>query len=112
MLAINQEKVMNDDCTPPLKFMGKGDINLFKLKSGYQTPSKFRSENHQWLPTEFQVDEKGHVMIKSYINNLHPEKHKKLYEIIPRILEKFIPLFEQVIKDHLEEKSNIIKEKK
>lgn len=41
--------------------------------------------------------EDGSVKIASYINNLHPTKHKQLYVTIGKIFEKFVPLFEKVL---------------
>jgi len=57
--------------------------------------------NFKWLPSEFYVNNDGKTKIKSYINNLHPIKHKKLYTIIETIFDKFIPLFENVLTDML-----------
>jgi hypothetical protein len=48
------------------------------------------------------VDEKGQVKISSYINNLHPEKHKEMYKTIGSIFENFVPLFENVLTDLLQ----------
>jgi hypothetical protein len=35
--------------------------------------------------------------ITSYINNLHPKEHKPLYEVIERIIELTIPLWNQTL---------------
>ncbi|RXW15495.1 hypothetical protein EST38_g10358 [Candolleomyces aberdarensis] len=51
------------------------------------------STKFQWLPCE--VDISGdRPKILSYINNLHPEKHKDLYHSIESIIEAAIPLWE------------------
>ncbi|RXW17675.1 hypothetical protein EST38_g8175 [Candolleomyces aberdarensis] len=51
------------------------------------------STKFQWLPCE--VDISGNrPKILSYINNLHPEKHKDLYHSIEDIIEAAIPLWE------------------
>ncbi|KAJ1823808.1 hypothetical protein LPJ60_001272 [Coemansia sp. RSA 2675] len=47
----------------------------------------------------FRVDDNGAVTIESYINNLHPIKHKALYLIIASVFSKFLPLLEQVVTD-------------
>ena len=57
------------------------------------------SNSYQWLPSEFNIKNDGRVKIESYINNLHPTEHKKLYEIIETIFEKFIPLFNKALTD-------------
>ncbi|KAJ2603237.1 hypothetical protein EV177_006711 [Coemansia sp. RSA 1804] len=54
-----------------------------------------------WLPTDIRVDMDGSVVIKSYINNLHPAKHAAFYKILSRVLEDIIPLAEQVLADLL-----------
>lgn len=49
------------------------------------------SERFQWLPAIFDVNARGKVEIKSYINNLHPTYHKELYGPIARVFEHAIP---------------------
>jgi hypothetical protein len=50
----------------------------------------------QWIPTEFKVEEDGSVRVLSYINNLHPETHSKLYDAIAAIVGHFVPMFENL----------------
>ena len=38
-----------------------------------------------------------HFRITSYINNLHPERHRDLYSIISQIVDKAIPLWDRVL---------------
>ncbi|TFK53668.1 hypothetical protein OE88DRAFT_1696699 [Heliocybe sulcata] len=57
------------------------------------------SIQHQWLPTDFSVSEAGEVASLSYINNLHPDEHKPLYQTLSGILEQFVPLWERVLGD-------------
>ncbi|PVZ96672.1 hypothetical protein BB558_007407 [Smittium angustum] len=75
------------------------------IKNRQYTPERFqyRSEKYQWLPTEFGVDADGEVKILSYINNLHPGIHEKLYGTLEKIFEKFIPLFNNVLTDSCEQ---------
>ncbi|KAJ2657705.1 hypothetical protein IWW48_004386 [Coemansia sp. RSA 1200] len=54
-----------------------------------------------WLPTDIRVDMDGSVIIKSYINNLHPTKHAAFYKTLSKALEAVIPLAEQVLADLL-----------
>ncbi|KAJ3097086.1 hypothetical protein HDU97_005294 [Phlyctochytrium planicorne] len=52
------------------------------------------SFNFQLLPSVFRVDNDGKVTIKSYINNLNPWKHGKLYGNIAGIFERMLPMLE------------------
>ena len=83
---------------PVYKFIGGGTVEIKKTFTGYisKPPS---THSYQWLPSEFDVDNKGHAHIKSYINNLHPVKHKKLYSTIAEVFSWFVPLFEKVLTD-------------
>ncbi|KAA8913689.1 hypothetical protein TRICI_003147 [Trichomonascus ciferrii] len=49
------------------------------------------SERFQWLPAIFDVNTDGKVEVMSYINNLHPNYHRELYEPIARVFEHAIP---------------------
>jgi len=60
----------------------------------------FRSERFQWLPTDFHVKEDGTVdLVSPYINNIHPEDDKALTDIIPKVMEKAVPMYEWVLSD-------------
>ncbi|CAI7580958.1 unnamed protein product [Penicillium pancosmium] len=50
------------------------------------------SKSFQWLPCEVEFTEEG-CKIVSYINNLHPEKHRDLYGVIEKVISKTIPLW-------------------
>ncbi|PVU92923.1 hypothetical protein BB559_003551 [Furculomyces boomerangus] len=76
--------------------IGKGEIE-FVISPKKQ--AEYFSEKYQWLPTEFDVDANGKVKILSYINNLHPKIHEKLYRTLEKIFEKFIPLLNSVLTD-------------
>ncbi len=56
------------------------------------TDPKFWSKDFQWLPCDvkFAGDD---VKITSYINNLHPTLHPKLYFAIEKFIAKSIPLW-------------------
>ncbi|KNE65817.1 hypothetical protein AMAG_09788 [Allomyces macrogynus ATCC 38327] len=60
-------------------------------------PNDLILDRLQWLPTEFSVDDDGKVEICSYINNLHPERHRSLYPLLARVFECALPLFERVL---------------
>ncbi|KAJ1732665.1 hypothetical protein LPJ72_003290 [Coemansia sp. Benny D160-2] len=68
--------------------------DIYKDYSSYHYPHSFC-----WLPTDIQVDMDGSVVIKSYINNLHPTKHAAFYKTISKAIEAVIPLAEQVLTD-------------
>ena len=58
------------------------------------------SEKFQWLPSDFAVAEDGTVALLSpYINNVHGQKHPALESVIPRLLERAVPLWERVLSD-------------
>ncbi|BGP33139.1 hypothetical protein JCM10296v2_004928 [Rhodotorula toruloides] len=57
------------------------------------------SEKYPWLPADSEVDGVGKVHMSSYVNNVHPEKHKSLYPILAGIFERFMPAFERVLSD-------------
>ncbi|KAJ7688979.1 hypothetical protein B0H17DRAFT_1012339 [Mycena rosella] len=53
-----------------------------------------------WMPSDFTVTEDGSVkLVSSYLNNLHPVRHRPLYPIVEEIIGGFIPLFERVLGD-------------
>ncbi|KAF7330975.1 hypothetical protein MVEN_02437600 [Mycena venus] len=57
------------------------------------------SDRFCWLPSDFCVNaaDGSVTLVSSYINNLHPTKHRPLYSIIESILSSFVPLFERVL---------------
>ena len=56
------------------------------------TDPKFWSKAFQWLPCDVVFAE-DKVKITSYINNLHPALHPKLYSVIEKFIAKAIPLW-------------------
>ena len=89
-------RTVSDETLPWNQFIGGGEVSAFKsaVKQG-----KMSSETYQWLPSEVQVDENGKCAFLSYINNLHPRKHNELYHVLEKILERFLPLFNNVLTD-------------
>ena len=62
--------------------------------------SYYVSQKFQWLPSDFVVAEDGTVTLASpYINNVHPQKHASLESVVPKLLERAIPLWERVLSD-------------
>eukprot|EP01134_Creolimax_fragrantissima_P006197 CFRG6197T1 len=63
---------------------------------------KTYSDTYQWLPSDITVSEDGkEVRFNSYINNLHPYHHEKLYNCLEKVMACFIPLWESVLSDLL-----------
>ncbi|KAG0333310.1 hypothetical protein BG004_000893 [Podila humilis] len=90
--------VVEGRATPPLQFVGKGKtMEMAPMKGGID--EQYYSEKYQWLPTNCVLDDKGKVQFESYINNLHPVEHQDLYPVLSEILEKFLPMFEDVLTD-------------
>ncbi|RPA86334.1 hypothetical protein BJ508DRAFT_373076 [Ascobolus immersus RN42] len=59
---------------------------------------KVYSEKYCWLPTDFHIEKgTGKVTPAGYINNLHPRHHALLYSTISAVLEKCIPLFNEIL---------------
>ena len=54
---------------------------------------KFWSKTFQWLPCDVELTGDD-VKITSYINNLHPKVHPKLYSVIENFISKAIPLWD------------------
>lgn len=54
------------------------------------------SPNFQWLPCDVSLDEEGRAKIDSYINNLHPLQHTKLYSTIEKFIAKALPAWDAI----------------
>ena len=54
------------------------------------------STKYQWLPCNISFPDGKHAKIDSYINNLHPGDHQKLYGIIEKFVDRAIPLWNLV----------------
>ncbi|GHH53929.1 DUF4246 domain-containing protein [Streptomyces candidus] len=57
------------------------------------------SEKFQWLPTDVDVNEDGGVVLRSYVNNVHPEAHRELAAVLPDLFARMRPLLENVLTD-------------
>jgi hypothetical protein len=67
--------------------------NFFQARE--RGPLRLWSKKFQWLPCDVELDG-AKAKIISYINNLHPVEHAKLYPIIERFIEKALPLWDVV----------------
>ncbi|KAJ1807968.1 hypothetical protein LPJ56_006164, partial [Coemansia sp. RSA 2599] len=81
---------------------------FLSLQSNHKSDTSFHvpmasawsaSPNFSWLPAEFHIADDGTATIESYINNLHPGQHSKLYDLIAQVFSEVVPVFEQVITD-------------
>ncbi|QGA19153.1 hypothetical protein EYB26_006841 [Talaromyces marneffei] len=66
---------------------------------------KLFSTKFQWLPcdVEFAEDDEKGCRIISYINNLQPQKHKDLYQVIEKVITKAIPLWDESLDEAVSE---------
>ena len=102
-------KEVVDENLPWSEFIGAGDVveratklDVSKSYDKYEEQEYvdiMTSATYQWLPSEVHVDGAGKCKFLSYINNLHPYKHAELCGVLEQVLEKFIPLFNQVLTD-------------
>ncbi|MET9497828.1 DUF4246 domain-containing protein [Streptomyces sp. NPDC006552] len=62
--------------------------------SAYEFSTRF-----QWLPTDADVSDDGEVTFRSYVNNVHPERHRDLNAVLPELFARMRPLLENVLTD-------------
>lgn len=60
-------------------------------------PEYYWSTTHQWLPSNVSFTDQGAVRFTSYINNLHPIKHRNIYETIEKLIEIALPMWDQCL---------------
>ncbi|GIC85913.1 uncharacterized protein Aud_001755 [Aspergillus udagawae] len=62
-------------------------------------PHRPYSLRFQWLPCDvyFGPNDGNECRIASYINNLHPNRHRALYHIIEKILTRTIPMWNKTL---------------
>ncbi|KAF9469550.1 hypothetical protein BDZ94DRAFT_1180725 [Collybia nuda] len=81
---------------PPEK-EGKLEPQSYRYHGARQLNDPF-SRKFQWLPCDVDISYvDGGVKIKSYINNLHPQKHADLYQVIEKIIARTIPLWNMTL---------------
>ncbi|KAL9647687.1 hypothetical protein ABK040_015176 [Willaertia magna] len=86
----DSDKQILDLINPSLFCYVKG-VSTLKSKQRNKTITCDTS----FLPSELLLTENGKIEFKSYINNVDERKHKGFYEIISKILSKFVPLFSE-----------------
>ncbi|KAG0068868.1 hypothetical protein BGZ89_003959 [Linnemannia elongata] len=91
-------RVTDVEAIPPLDFITAGKVlDVAPVPKSSTVRSVFYSKTHQWLPTDFDITPEGKIKARSYINNLHPVEHEEMYPVLEEILEKFLPMFEEVL---------------
>ncbi|KAG0219177.1 hypothetical protein BGX31_011371 [Mortierella sp. GBA43] len=95
-VIVERTKVTPYPAIPPLESIGQGK-ETERISQRREYFDIFYSQESHWLPTDFTVDPDGKVKIQSYINNLHPEKHKDMYPVLEEVFEKLLPMFEDVL---------------
>ncbi|KAI8916968.1 hypothetical protein DFJ77DRAFT_429368 [Powellomyces hirtus] len=83
-----------EDC---LKHIGSGTV-IPQRQDDSSAWRRSRNDPFQWLPAEFAFTEED-IKIKSYINNLHPVKHKRTYEVLESMFDSVILLLQEVLQD-------------
>ncbi|KAJ2911614.1 hypothetical protein MD484_g8801, partial [Candolleomyces efflorescens] len=82
-----------EDC---IKRCGEGNIIPVQDESSRLSDEDAWSDKFQWLPCEVDISgEKPRVI--SYINNLHPKRHRELYLLVEDIIDAAIPLWEKTL---------------
>lgn len=91
-----------DDC---MRFSCAGEV----VTSGFNDDPKKKqrySQRHaslkewggfQWLPSEVRFADDGRAAITSYVNNLHPDKHRALYPVLEQFVDAAIPLWDECL---------------
>ncbi|KAF4448770.1 hypothetical protein FALBO_16757, partial [Fusarium albosuccineum] len=98
--VIRDEVVGIDDAIST--WAGKGDVIARstetdddpKFPSGKSVDPPYWSADFQWLPSNVKFQDDGSVRFTSYINNLHPTKHRDIYHTIEKLVQKAIPAWD------------------
>ncbi|KAG5652503.1 hypothetical protein H0H81_004816 [Sphagnurus paluster] len=73
----------------------------------YETEYQY-SYSFQWLPCNVEFDgNEGAVKIVSYSNKLHPKRHRDLYAVLEKLIERAIPLWNRALTPLARQASNI-----
>jgi hypothetical protein len=76
---------------------GKGAPPYYGHWFNSEDPDINKWGKYQWLPAEVEIREDGDAKITSYVNNLHPVRHKNLYGILERIVAATVPLWKETL---------------
>ena len=67
--------------------------------ASWEDPQYALSNKFQWLPTDVEISDDSDAVFRSYVNNLHPVAHRELASVLPILLGRMRPLFENVLTD-------------
>lgn len=91
-LVYGRSRILLNDTVPlddSILHAGKGsnisepeDSHLDDAGLWYPRKKILYSKRFQWLPCEVELQKDGFVEITSYVNNLHPKKHRELYDVL------------------------------
>ena len=82
------------------KDTGSTTVDVLVVPECEPDDPEFTSEQFQWLPSDFFVDQDGMVTLTSpHINKAHPVQHNGLYYVFPEILQRAVPMFERDLAD-------------
>ncbi|KAJ5390862.1 uncharacterized protein N7496_001930 [Penicillium cataractarum] len=106
-----------------LRFAGQGEVipkptetgitredMTWRVKARSDIQVRPYSRNFQILPTDFQLGDDDRWHISSYINNLHPIRHRNIYKLIEDAFNCMIPQFNMTmtpLKDMLHSRARI-----
>jgi hypothetical protein len=89
-----------------LSSVGQGDllpvpvddnVPLHERASGSISEPSTYSQKFQWLPCDVNFTEDGDCRIVSYVNNVHPVKHRGLYKVLEKVITQAVPLWNQTL---------------
>jgi hypothetical protein len=67
---------------------------------GSKVEPTFWSLDYQWLPSNLAFQSNGSVKFTSYINNLHPLKHRDIYKSIEKLVERSLCAWDFCLAQH------------
>ncbi|KAJ4298808.1 hypothetical protein N0V88_003846 [Collariella sp. IMI 366227] len=80
------------------KWAGKGDVIPRHPDADKGIDYSYWSGTYQWLPANVKFTDNGGVEFTSYINGLHPTKHRRIYSTIERLIQTALPAWDQCLK--------------
>ncbi|CAF3573862.1 unnamed protein product [Fusarium graminearum] len=72
----------------------KSQTPFLASMGGVQVDNSNWSDTYQWLPANVSFQDDGSVKFTSYINGLHPTKHREIYATIEKLVEKALPAWD------------------
>jgi hypothetical protein len=67
---------------------------------GSKVPPEYWSSKFQWLPANVGFREDGTAQFTSCINNLHPTKHRNIYQALEKLVDAAIPSWSQCLAEN------------